>query len=111
MMVGILPDASTAEILLNNLAEADFDLTQASVVMQDFKQRNALIPDGGPLQGANLSTLLGRLQQTGLSAPDAQLCAEAVAQGKVLIALVVPAAARPAAKEILRDHSAEFIRE
>ena len=111
MIVGILPDISTAEILLNNLAEADFDLSEVSVITQYLEQRRAIAPDGGPLKGADLSTLPDRLRQAGLPAPDAQRCSEAVAGGKVLIALAVPPKAQPAALEMLRDHSAELIQE
>ena len=110
MIVGLLPDAASAETLLNNLAEADFDLAQVSVVARNLAP-GRLAPEGGPVQGATPDTLYDRLTRAGLPAPDAKRCADAVAQGKVLVALTVPAAARAAAKEMLRDHSAEFILE
>ena len=109
MIVGILPNASTAEILLNNLSEADFDLSDVSVIMQDLKLRDAIAQDGGPLQGADLSNLSARLVQAGLSAPDAKLYRDALAQGKVLVALTAPSGSEQAAKEMFQDQSAELI--
>jgi hypothetical protein len=111
MIVGILPNASSAEILLNNLAEADFSLEEVSVIMRDLEQRKAIAPDRGPLKGATVSNVADRLAQAGLSEQDARLCRNAVAQGKVLIAMTVPPEAQKAAKEMLQDHAAEFIKE
>jgi len=111
MIVGILANVSTAETLLNNLAEADFDLSNVSVIMRDVKQRNAVAQDGGPLKGANLSNISDRLIQAGLSSQDARLYRDAVAQGKVLIALMVLPESQQAAKEMLQDYFAELIRE
>jgi len=111
MIVGILPNGSTAEILLNNLSEADFDLTQVSVIMRDLEQRNAITQDGGPFQGADLNTISDRLIHAGLSSNDARLFREKVAEGKVLVAMTVPPDAQAAAVEMFQDHSAEMIRE
>ncbi len=109
MIVGILPNASTAEILLNNLSEADFDLSDVSVIMQDLKLRDSIAQDGGPLQGVDLSNLSARLVQAGLSAQDANLYRDALAQGKVLVALAAPSGSEQAAKEMFHDHSAQLI--
>jgi len=111
MIVGILPDAATAEILLNNLAEADFSLEDVSVIMSDLGKRKAIAHDKGPLKGATLSNVADRLAQAGLSEEDARLCRNAVAQGKVLLVMTVPPEAQKAAVEMFRDHAAEFIKE
>lgn len=111
MILGILPKVSNAEILLNNLSEADFELSDVSVIMKNLKQRDAIAPDGGPLKGADLSKVFDRLVQAGVPAEDARLYRDAVAQGKVLIAMTVPPEAQQAAIEMLQDHSAEHIKE
>ena len=41
MVIGVLPDAAAAETLLNNLAEAEFNLADVSVLMRDEQQRQA----------------------------------------------------------------------
>ncbi len=111
MILGVLSNISSTETLLNNLVEADFDLSNVSVVMRDLKQRNAIAQDSGPLKGTNLSNISDRLIQAGLSSHDARLYRDAVAQGKVLIAMTVPSESQQAAKEMLQDYSAELIRE
>ncbi len=111
MIMGVLSDVSKTETLLNNLYEADFDLADVSVIMSDLKLRKAIAKDRGPLKGANLSNVSNKLIQAGLSAQEAQLYTEAVAQGKVLVAMTVPPESQQAAKEMLQDHSAELIKE
>ena len=111
MIFGILLNSSTTETLLNNLYEADFDLADVSVVMQDLKLRNAVAKDVGPLKGANMDNISGKLTQAGLSAHDASLYRDLLAQGKVLIAMTVAPESQSAAVEMLQDHSAEMIKE
>ena len=111
MIIGLLPDVGAAEILLNNLAEAEFDLKEVSVVARDSKQRKAMAGEGGPLKGATLGTLADRLVKAGLPAEDARLCRNAVAEGKVLVAMTVAPETQKAAKEMFQDHAAEVIGE
>jgi len=111
MIYCILPNGSTAEILLNNLSEADFDLSQASVIMKDLKQRNAIAPDGGPLKGTNPENVTEKLIELGFSPGDARLYQDKVSQGKVLFAMTVEPESQPAAIEMFQDHSAELIKE
>lgn len=110
MIVAILPNISTAEILLNNLSEADFDLADVSVVMRNRKQQKLIAQDNGPLKGTNLRNVAGRLIQAGLSSPDARLYRDAVAEGRVLIAMTVLPESQQAATEMLQSHEAEFIK-
>ncbi len=110
MIVGILPNASTVETLLNNLSEADFKLSDVSVVMQDLKQRDAIAKDAGPLKGATPTNISNKLVQAGLSPQDAKVYTDAVAQGKVLVAMKVPPESAQAAKEMLQDASAQQIK-
>jgi hypothetical protein len=110
MLLAILPNTSAVETLLNNLSEAEFDLAQVSVVMRDPKLRDAIAPDGGPLKGAQQNDLAAKLAQVGLPQPDTKPYLEAVAQGKVLVAITAPPESQPAAKEMLQDHSAQLIK-
>ncbi len=111
LIVGIIPDASTAEILLNNLSEADFNLADVSLIMSDQKLRNKIAKDKGPLKGVSSDQLSARLVQAGLSAQDAQAYQNAVAQGKVLAAMKAAPDVAEAAKEMFADQSGESIKE
>jgi hypothetical protein len=110
MLIAILPNSSAAETLLNNLSEAEFDLAQVSVVTRDPKLRDAIAKDAGPLKGANFKNLAVRLAGAGLPQPEAGSYVDAVAKGKVLVAMVTPVGSEPAAREMFEDHSAELIK-
>lgn len=110
MLIAILPDASHAETLLNNLSEADYDLAQVSVLMRDVKLRKAVAKDTGPLKGANVKNLAARLTAAGMTDVETKGYTDALAQGKVLVAVVTPPESQAAAQEMLRDHSAEMIK-
>lgn len=111
MIVGIIPDASTAEILLNNLSEADFNLADVSLIMRDQKLRNKIAKDKGPLKGLRYDQIAAHLTQAGLSAQEAQVYQDAVAQGKVLVAMNTAPDTTQAAKEMFADQSGESIQE
>ncbi len=110
MVIGILAKSSTTETLLNNLAEADFDRNSISVIMKDQKLRDTIANDAGPFKGLAVNNLASALAQAGLSKQDVQTCSDAVAQGKVLIAIAAPHESEAAATEMLHDSSAEFIK-
>ncbi len=109
MVIGVLPDAAATETLLNNLAEAEFDLANVSVLMCDVKQRAAIASDTGPLQGVDWRQLAQRLVEAGLARAEAQQYADAVEHGRVLIAIAASASVEPVAYEILHDHAAQLI--
>lgn len=111
MIVGIIPDASTAEILLNNLSEADFNLEDISLVMRDQKVRDKVAKDTGPLKGLKFDQIDDRLVRAGLSMEEAKVYQDAVSQGKVLAAMKTSPDILDAAKEMFSDQSAELIRE
>jgi hypothetical protein len=111
MIVGIIPDASSAEILLNNLSEADFNLADVSLIMRDQKLRDRITKDAGPLKGVRYDQITAHLVQAGLGAQDAQAYQDAVAQGKVLAAMETAPELMKAAKEMFSDHSGESIKE
>jgi hypothetical protein len=110
MIWAILPDVSSTETLLNNLSEADFDLDEVSVIMQDNAQRDVVAKDIGPLQGVELKTLAKSLIKLGLSEQGAESCRAAVINGQVLVVMDVPAEYLPAATEMFEDHSARLIK-
>jgi hypothetical protein len=110
MVIGIIPDASTAESFLNNLSEAEFKLKNVSVILRDLKTRNAIAKDTGPFKGVTLNSLSGKLTQLGLSSQDAQPYVDAVTNGKALVAVLSPKGAEQAAAEMFKDASGELIR-
>jgi hypothetical protein len=110
MILAVLPDASSTETLLNNLSEADFDLKDVSVLMQDVGLRNTIAKDVGPLEGAGPDQTIKRLVQAGASGKNAELCYKAICDGKVLVVMKVAAEYARAAEEMFEDHSAQVIR-
>jgi hypothetical protein len=111
MIVGIIPDAFAAEILLNNLSEADFNLADVSLIMCDEKLRDKIGKDTGPLKGVRCDQISVHLLQAGLSAQEAQAYQNAVEQGKVLAAMKIASNLIEAAKEMFADQSGESIQE
>lgn len=110
MVIGLLPDAAATETLLNNLAEAEFNLADVSVVMRDVKQRTAIADDAGPLKGISWRELVNRLAEAGLGRAEAQQYAKAVEHGKVVVAIVATKKTEPIVREMLQDHAAQLIR-
>lgn len=110
MILAILPDAMKAETLLNNLSEADFDLNDVSVIMQDATMRNKIAQDVGPLKGVGVAQLSTALRDAGASQEQVQHCLDAVGKGKALVAMKVNLKYEPAAREMFRDQSAELLR-
>jgi propanediol dehydratase small subunit len=110
MIVAILPDASRTEILLNNLSEAEFDLDDVSVIMEDVKQRTAIAKDTGPLKRVGLPKIPQALRKAGVSSESAERCYQSVLNGKVLVVMNVAEPYRGAAEEMFQDHSAQLIK-
>ena len=111
MIVAILPDASQTESLLNNLSEADFNLNDVSVIMQDAKVRNAIAKDIGPLKNVASKQVAGELRKVGLSQPAADRCQLAIEAGHVLVVMDVAKQYLAAAQEMFQDHSAQLIKD
>lgn len=109
MLLAILADASKAESLLNNLSEAEFDLNDVSVIMQDIVLKDKIAKDVGPLRGTHPSKLHDALHQVGVSHDHAQRCADAVKAGKVVVAMKADPKYAPAAREMFTDISAEIV--
>lgn len=109
MILAILPDASKAETLLNNLSEADFDIKDASVIMQDVALRDKIAKDTGPLKGAKPAQLADALKKAGASDASLPRATEAVKSGKVLVAMKVDPKYEQAAVQMFTDMSAEIV--
>ena len=67
MIIGLLPDGVTTETFLNNLAEAEFNLRDVSVIRREVKSYAASGDEGGPLKATTLDELADRLAQAGLA--------------------------------------------
>ena len=111
MILGIIPDVFAAEILLNNLSEADFNLGDVSLIMRDQALRDKIAKDMGPLKGVRYDQISTWLVQAGLSAPDAQTYQDAVAQGKVLAVMDAASDLVEIVREMFTDQSGESITE
>ncbi len=109
MILAILPDASKSETLLNNLSEADFDISNVSVIMQDVDMRDKIAKDAGPLKGAKPAQLSAALKKAGASPASVQRGVEAVKSGKALVAMKVDPKYEQAAREMFTDMSAEIL--
>ncbi len=111
MILAILSDTSKTESLLNNLSEADFNLDDVSVLMQDSALRDKIAQDTGPLKGLKPAQLPDALKKAGKSKGTAQHCSDAVHDGKVLVVMNVDPKYEQAAREMFKDMSAEILEE
>ena len=109
MILAILPDASKAEALLNNLSEADFDISKVSIIMQDVATRNKITQDTGPLKGVKPAQLMGGLKRAGILPDTSQRTADALKSGKVVVAMDVDPKYEQAARQMFADMSAEML--
>lgn len=109
MILAILHDTSKTESLLNNLSEADFDLDDISVVMQDAAVRDKIAKDAGPLKGMKPAEISSALKKAGRSKGSVQKASDAIQQGKVLVVMDVDPKYEQAARESFADMSAEFL--
>jgi hypothetical protein len=110
MVIALLASGADVETLLNNLAEADFDLATVSVIMKDPKARDAIAKDAGPLKGTLTGDLSSRLAQAGLAAKDAKPYQDGVLSGKVFVAIAPPKASQNAAVAMLKDYKPQLVR-
>lgn len=111
MILAILSDTSKTESLLNNLAEADFNLDDVSVLMQDVAMRDRIAQDTGPLKGVMPTKLEAAWQQAGTPRDVAQKCSDAINHGKIVVAMKVDPKYQPAALQMFKDMSAEIVQE
>ena len=110
MILAILDNTSSVETLLNNLSEADFDLADVSVVMNDLKKADAIGQNAGPLKGIQPENVSDALVKMGVSKKGAKTCQDAVTKGSVLLVMKVADEYSQAAEEMFQDHSAQLIK-
>jgi len=109
MIVAILSKTSDVESLLNSLSEADFDMQDVSVIMQDLATRSKIAPDAGPLKGVQPAHISPALLEAGLTKDAAKRCKEALGAGKIVVAMKVDPKYEAAARESFKDVSAELV--
>ncbi len=110
MVIGIVPDTSKTETLLNNLSEADFKLSNVSVITSDPKQRDAIASDAGPFKGVTAANLPSKLAQHGVSTSDANAYRDAVMKGGVFVAIASSKGTDSAAMDMLNDYSPQLLK-
>ncbi len=110
MVIGLVPDVSRAETLLNNLDEAGFSMSDVSVITRDPGMSSAIAKNGGPFRSTTVDRLAAKLQQHGLSKLDAQAYADAVRQGSAFIAIAAPRESQEAAVEMLNDYTPQRVK-
>ncbi len=110
MVIGIVPNTSKTETLLNNLSEADFRLSDVSVIMSDPKQRDAIASDAGPFKGASAADLPKKLIQHGISQSQANAYGDAVKKGGVFVAIASGKDSESAAVEMLKDYDPQLVK-
>ncbi len=110
MVIGIIPNISKAETLLNNLSEADFSLSDVSVIMRDRKQRDAIASDAGPFKGVSATNLPNRLVRQGMSKSDAKAYRDAVTKGGVFVAIAAAKDSESAAVDMLDDYNPRLVK-
>ncbi len=109
MILAILPNSSAAESLLNNLSEADFDLSHVSVMMKNTGLRDKIARDTGPLVHAAPTQVGGALRALGTAEDAARHAQEAVDNDKVVVAMDVDPKYELAAREMFTDVKAELL--
>ncbi len=109
MILAILPDTSKTESLLNNLSEADFDINNVSVIMQDVGLRDKIAKDTGPLKGIKPAKLSAGLKKAGASPDAIQRSTDAIQHGQVLVAMQVDPKYEQAARQMFSDMSAQML--
>lgn len=110
MVIGIVPNTSKTETLLNNLSEADFKLSDVSVIMSDPQKRNAIASDTGPFKEASAADLPRRLVKHGVSQSQAIAYRDAVKKGGVFVAIASGKDSESAAIEMLKDYGSQLIK-
>lgn len=105
IVIGILPDSNTVQTALDNLAEADFDENDISIVMKDKKKASTIAKDAGPLEGSSIENIDRKLKDLGMSVNEISAYYEALEKGKVLIAIRTENDTIGAAEEMLKDYN------
>ena len=111
MIIGIFTQVDDAEIALNNLAEADFQSSNISVVMKTPEEAKKISDTSGEFTGLSVDKLVNKLIELGLPQKNGKRYRDLIEAGGVFIA--VSTANRDqekAVKEILKDQNGELIK-
>ncbi len=108
MVLGLFSTASEAALCLDNLAEADFDSHDISLVMKTRQDVDKIARVSGALTGLAPDELAARLVGFGLPAERAETYKAGVLNGEVFIA-ITPPSGEDSAAEMLKDANAEAI--
>jgi uncharacterized protein YajQ (UPF0234 family) len=111
MIIGIFTQVDDAEICLNNLAEADFQPQNISVVMKDPEEVEKISDTSGELNKLSVDELIDRLIKLGLPKKNAKRFKDMIEAGGVFISVsTANANEEKAVKEILKDQNGKLIK-
>ncbi len=111
MIIGIFTQVDDAEICLNNLAEADFQSNNISVVMKDPEEAKKISYTSGEFTGLSTDELIDRLIKLGLSKKNAKRYKDTLEDGGVFIAVATANSDQEkAVEEILKDQDGKLIK-
>lgn len=111
MIIGIFTQVDDAEICLNNLAEADFQPKNISVVMKDPEEAKKISDTSGEFTELSTDELIDRLIKLGLSKKNAKRYKDTLEGGGVFIAVsTANKNEEKAVKEILKDQNGKLIK-
>src|SRR5947209_20391749 len=89
LLVGLLPDSSSAESAVNDYVEAGVPERRISLIMKDSTIAQAIAGNAGPLKDTSPDTLAAKLARLGIAQSDAEALVAAVQSGQPLIALTI----------------------
>jgi hypothetical protein len=110
MIIALLSDSSKVETLLNNLSEADFDLSGVSVILANAKVQHALAREAGPFARTRPTGLGSKLVRKGVSSAEARAYVEAVRKGKAFVAIECPKEFESRALEMVKDYAPQRLK-
>lgn len=111
MIIGILTQVDDAEICLNNLAEADFQSSNISVVMKNPEEAKKISDTSGEFTGLSVDELIDRLIKLGLPKKNAKRYKDIIEGGGVFIAIsTANRDEEQAVRESLKDANGQLIR-
>lgn len=109
LLVGLLPDSSSAESAVNDYVEAGVFENRISLIMKDTATAQAIAGNAGPLKNTSPDALAARLAALGIAQSDAEALATAVQAGQALIALTIDPGTESDAVQVLRGLNGSHI--
>lgn len=109
LLLGLVPNASSAEAAVNDFVEAGVSERRISLIMKDTATAEAIAGQSGPLRGISASALPDKLTGLGVSQSDAQALSAGVQSGQALIALPVDGGSQSDAIQVLQSANGQHI--